>query len=1055
MLGCVGNEPNLDSCKHMELPQPCQHPAGVVCSRITTDDTLTLLDGLPICAEGFTDKEASALCKEEGYKDGVVTAADSSPFPVTTGWSLKCSTENLHNCKKSVCIDGTAANFKCGNESEVELYGGTHPGEGAVLYKGGLVCDDFWDLEDAHVVCRALGYSGAEKALTHAHFGPPLTPMQKSQGVQIPFTANKVSCSGEENLLSECPHQEDNECDHHEAAGVECIIDAPKIGSKTRRKRQLAAVGALAQTGSNIVMSALEYFDKKEKEKQAWLKERPDAVNLDSAGVEIKMENSKGYMDLGGEFQAGGTQVKIQDIPKPAPKTANGGSAFTYPVGLGPMLMNGCFGSGYTKGDPCYANKRNSQKCLKMIEAANYVGVGFDGTGAYNHAGRRKSLIQRLCANKRLYQGDDLPDNMNIFGIYDSTCSGKTYETLEARSQSQREQAKMGENKDFLRYGSKSKFKLNVKASVGWFSAKASADAKHSSASSKETGTSKSSRGTGEATAKTSKTKTGIFEFSCRIRRYEIFLDEVKPDQLSEAFLQDYMALPIRYFDFKNKAPKKFTDFLLRWGTHYIKSASFGGKFTLLRESTLSGTETKQEWQSRMQNSASQLFESRTSSTNVQMDAKAGIGFTGIGGSANLNTDSEGEQNQDTSASASQESSSKNDKSRTESSFTMDDILVEGGHQRIASILSDKNRAGFKGEFVTWLDSIPTFPKGYDFKFGEISDLLDMNFRSLINKDFTPCWNIPNREIGKDKDGNDISTYKINIKDENGNAKEEIRECHFNSIDDFQEKMDKKRLSLKHAVTLFAKNGGRSWDKVTIPGGDLECEKKEDRNEKISYSKLLDGSSYELAFDLLSPLGNKIQPGETLQILFVRSYDGAGQEIQGRWQVNKDASNAAGQIGKVVKATGNKVFVLGARFTYESDTTGNFLKWTRLDCLYNLKRFKNLQGVIECDLALTGDRNAEIDSEHEEDESGDIDWIGVPLATVASVEPPKEFLPCNMEWSNHQMLMSDESCVRFTASSTGPIYFGLSSVPDKLSTWYYFRITSVTMSFNLHLCITM
>ena len=130
----------------------------------------------------------------------------------------------------------------------------------------------------------------------------------------------------------------------------------------------------------------------------------------------------------------------------------------------------------------------------------------------------------------------------------------------------------------------------------------------------------------------------------------------------------------------------------------------------------------------------------------------------------------------------------------------------------------------------------------------------------------------------------------------------------------------------------------------------------------------------------------------------------------------------------------------GAKFTYYSIGTGNYLKWTKLDCLYNLRRVKNLQN-IECD--LNGDNS------DEDSEDGDIDWVGVPLATVTSLNPPTEYLPCNMDWSNHQMLISDSSCVRFTAASKGPIYFGLSAVPDKLSTWYYFRITSVTYFLKL------
>merc|ERR1711890_96733 len=100
----------------------------------------------------------------------------------------------------------------------------------------------------------------------------------------------------------------------------------------------------------------------------------------------------------------------------------SGGQAFTYPAGIGPMLMNGCFGTGYKRGDPCFQVKQVTTLCLNMIEGANYVGVGFDGTGSYNHASRKKSLIQRQCAAKSTYQGEDLPDTMNVFGIYDTGC---------------------------------------------------------------------------------------------------------------------------------------------------------------------------------------------------------------------------------------------------------------------------------------------------------------------------------------------------------------------------------------------------------------------------------------------------------------------------------------------------------------------------------------------------------------------------------------------------------------------------------------------------------
>lgn len=85
-----------------------------------------------------------------------------------------------------------------------------------MYYNGawGTVCDDGWDIDDARVVCRTLGFQDAEAALCCANFG---------QGTgQI--WLDQVDCVGDESSLYSCGHNEVaiHDCYHREDAGVRC-----------------------------------------------------------------------------------------------------------------------------------------------------------------------------------------------------------------------------------------------------------------------------------------------------------------------------------------------------------------------------------------------------------------------------------------------------------------------------------------------------------------------------------------------------------------------------------------------------------------------------------------------------------------------------------------------------------------------------------------------------------------------------------------------------------------------------------------------------------------
>lgn len=104
-------------------------------------------------------------------------------------------------------------------QAAIRLRGSTKPGYGRVevFYSGrwGTVCDDYWDIKDARVACRQLGYPGVISAFQ----GPAGIP-DGSGAIWL----DNVHCRGTESYLSNCQHNGwgRHNCAHSEDAGVQC-----------------------------------------------------------------------------------------------------------------------------------------------------------------------------------------------------------------------------------------------------------------------------------------------------------------------------------------------------------------------------------------------------------------------------------------------------------------------------------------------------------------------------------------------------------------------------------------------------------------------------------------------------------------------------------------------------------------------------------------------------------------------------------------------------------------------------------------------------------------
>ncbi|XP_078670158.1 uncharacterized protein LOC144910683 isoform X24 [Branchiostoma floridae x Branchiostoma belcheri] len=188
-----------------------------------------------ICDDNFDDNinAANVVCRQLGYGPALQYTG-SHVFGEGSGpiWldDVRCAgdEESLldcpsrdwgeHNCGHSEDVGVICSNTTSNASLEIRLVGGTNPAQGRVeIRRGngewGTVCDDSFDINDAHVVCRQLGYG---LATSYEGFG-------YGSG---PIWLDEVECEGDEENLLDCPSNGwgDHNCGHSEDVSVFCSV---------------------------------------------------------------------------------------------------------------------------------------------------------------------------------------------------------------------------------------------------------------------------------------------------------------------------------------------------------------------------------------------------------------------------------------------------------------------------------------------------------------------------------------------------------------------------------------------------------------------------------------------------------------------------------------------------------------------------------------------------------------------------------------------------------------------------------------------------------------
>ncbi|XP_019614665.1 PREDICTED: uncharacterized protein LOC109462550 [Branchiostoma belcheri] len=689
-------------------------------------------------------------------------------------------------------------------------------------------------------------------------------------------------------------------------------------------------------------------------------------------------------------------------------------SAYSYPVGLGPVLMNGCFGTGYVNGDPCWEAKIPRESCPNLIDGATFLGVGFDGRGEYSADSRKRSIVQRSCNGLQTYEDHEVPDTMTVQGVYDTDVESNTFASMEGYREYLEQKSAVTSAKAMFQQ------ELNKAAGYGAgggiFGLGGSAGGGFSDQSARSDQSSNFGAGSqaeGRLTDKNTQTYMALLEIN--VFRYEIFMDDVEPADLNLAFLRDFLKLPVSYFSIG--ADQQFQNFILRYGTHYIRSAKFGGQLKIIKTKEASSDLSIQAFSERAQTEWKKAF----STFSAEASQTKSSSWWHEHETRKESQQAEGE------ASAGSEGTATQSQAENLHSFEFSNemMVVQGGDQRIAAAITEMYTSSLSTELKTWLESIKDYPKAFSFIMKPITSVLDINFDSLFPQGAVDFGCLGKSSL-KVENGTGRRYYVQKTTKTVGNTTQdisEVRYCDFNREEELAEKVTKRRLALGRAIAVYLEEGPLLSTDFLLPAGEPGCETAtlayldDSHSGAPTWAELVSGAESTVIFDMPYDIASILQAREILTLKF---HDNKWYSVRtGNIPHLYDGYNN----GNSNDVNGNKVSVQGLVLTYDGET-----------------------GIL-----TVGDTDFEASKQAV---PGLPDWVkGRAVARVEYKSLLKHLsnqktetngdAPCNIKWSNaHRIDPTDGGkCIHFTAASEGDIFVVFAGIPRNYETWLYIQIS--------------